>query len=393
MKAYYGDRFSPHMTKTPEGFLICHDVPIGRTGAQQYLPRELGLAGDELITVYRIENEVFKPSAVASFEGKAITDNHPPKDVTPDNFNTYMKGTVQNVHRGNNEQADKLLADLIVYDANLIAEIEAGKREISCGYDCKYLNNDDGSFYQVDIIGNHVAVVDSGRAGPTVAIKDEKPKGEYTVKKNILQRMYAKFVKDAEPDEIAEATRAMDALEDTPNTENKAQDDDPIAKLTEAVSILQAQVAALTQAKDENKIDNEVSALDELEAQLQPETTVTTDDPDESSVTVSPEQISDEDVSEPTHVIPTTTDKAITLNVIRAIKPVIASLPDKQRKKAADSLNKALRDAMQVKPTQQLKGGYAVLTKHKAKDTATNLNDKRAFGDNCRKRNPHYKAN
>ena len=381
------------MTKTPEGFLICHDVPIGRTGTQQYLPKELGFDGDELITVYRTDNEVFKPSAMASFEGKAITDNHPPKDVTPDNFSTYMRGVVQNVHRGSGEQADKLLADLIIYDANLIAEIEAGKREISCGYDCKYLNNDEGTLYQADIIGNHVAVVDSGRAGPTVAIKDEQPKGVYKVKKNILQRMYAKFVKDAEPDEIAEATRAMDALEDTPPAEPKpAQDDDPIAKLTEAVTTLQSQVAALMQSRDEQP-DNEISALDELESQLQPSENITTDEPDESSVTVSPEQISDEDTTEPTHVAPSTADKAITLNVIRAIKPVIASLPDGQRKKAADSLNKALRNAMQVKSSQPLNGGYASLAKRKVSDAAMNLNAKRAFGDNCRKRNPHYKNN
>ena len=32
--AYYGARISPHMTRTPEGYLICHDVPINRTGDQ-----------------------------------------------------------------------------------------------------------------------------------------------------------------------------------------------------------------------------------------------------------------------------------------------------------------------------------------------------------------------
>ena len=33
--AYYGARISPHMTRTPEGYLICHDVPINRTGDQE----------------------------------------------------------------------------------------------------------------------------------------------------------------------------------------------------------------------------------------------------------------------------------------------------------------------------------------------------------------------
>ena len=81
MKAYYGDRFSPHMTRTPEGYLICHDVPIARCGEQQYLPQELGLSGENIITVYRNEDEVFKTTAIASFEGKPVTDNHPSTDV------------------------------------------------------------------------------------------------------------------------------------------------------------------------------------------------------------------------------------------------------------------------------------------------------------------------
>lgn len=38
MIAYYGSKISEHMTKTPEGFLICHDVPIARIGSRNTLP-------------------------------------------------------------------------------------------------------------------------------------------------------------------------------------------------------------------------------------------------------------------------------------------------------------------------------------------------------------------
>ena len=100
MRAFYGARLSPHMTETPEGFLICQGVPICRTGKQQYLPREIGEKGDGLVDVYREEEEVFKPSAMASFEGKPVTDDHPPKEVDPNNYGNYMKGVVQNVRRG-----------------------------------------------------------------------------------------------------------------------------------------------------------------------------------------------------------------------------------------------------------------------------------------------------
>ena len=393
MKAYYGDRFSPHMTRTPEGYLICHDVPIARTGTQQYLPKELGLEGEGLITVFRNENEVFKPAAIASFEGKPVTDNHPPVDVMPDNYSIYTKGVVQNVRRGNSDQQDKILADLIIYDANLIAEIESGKREISCGYDCLYKNNNDGTYCQANIIGNHVAVVDNGRAGSTVSIKDEKPKGVKQVNKkdNIFKRMYNTYIKNAEPDEIAEATRAMDSMENCNQPENppKAEDEDPIAKLTDAVNTLCSRMDALEQ-NIQPKV--ETNSLDELENELAGEKTE--DEPDESSVTVEPEQINDEDEiagEEPKHVAPATTDKAVALNIVRAMKPVVATLPKEQRKKMADSLSKIVRDAMQVKSTQKLIGGYGVLAKpKKTVDNVKLMNNRQAFGENCRKRNPHF---
>ena len=70
--AYYGARISPHMTKTPEGYLICHDVPINRIGEQEYFARELELPGDpeKVVTVYRHPEDVFSLETLASFEGK-----------------------------------------------------------------------------------------------------------------------------------------------------------------------------------------------------------------------------------------------------------------------------------------------------------------------------------
>ena len=41
MLAYYGTKISEHMTDTPEGYLICWDVPIARTGEMTYRAAEL----------------------------------------------------------------------------------------------------------------------------------------------------------------------------------------------------------------------------------------------------------------------------------------------------------------------------------------------------------------
>ena len=43
---YFGTRLSENISKRePEGYLICLNVPVARTGTQEYLPSELGLAG------------------------------------------------------------------------------------------------------------------------------------------------------------------------------------------------------------------------------------------------------------------------------------------------------------------------------------------------------------
>ena len=170
MLAYYGTKISEHMTDTPEGYLVCRDVPIARTGDMVYRAGELELEGgpDRLVTVRREEADVFSPAAIASFEGKDVTAGHPAEMVGPENHAAYTKGHVQNVRR----EGDYLLADLLVKDAALISDIRNNiVREVSCGYHCQYVP--DGSGYrQEHIRGNHVAVVSRGRAGREVAIKD-----------------------------------------------------------------------------------------------------------------------------------------------------------------------------------------------------------------------------
>ena len=183
---YYGTRLSENISKRePEGYLLCLNVPVARTGVQEYLPGELGLppgAGPaasgkppDLIPVLRPETEVFSSAAIASFEGMPVTNDHPPEGVDISNIRALQKGHAHNVRRGSGKEADLLLADLIITDPALITAIlEEGKREISCGYTYE-LCEENGHYIQRKIRGNHVAVVDAGRAGSRVSIKDEHP--------------------------------------------------------------------------------------------------------------------------------------------------------------------------------------------------------------------------
>ena len=392
---------------------MCHSVPICRTGMQEYTPQELGVAdtGGGVLKVYREEDEVFKPAAVASFEGKPVTDDHPPVGVDASNYASYTKGTVQNVRRGSGADSDKLICDLVVYDAALIAKIDAGKREISCGYECKYIERDDGTYCQMDIIGNHVAVVEEGRAGHDVSIRDAKTKpegGKKMAKKgSILHRMFAAFAKDAEPEEVREAARAVDEAEGSGEEEApQEKKDKDIATLIDAVAALNAKVDAITKPQtqaDENPDDKpeETEALDELEEELTEGDPAPTEDEEseEESVTVPPEQLEEDEDPQMFEVkavsntpeTSRTADRALVLSVVRAMKPFIATMPSGQRKKASDALSRALKKSMRVKDTQPLPGGYGALSRRKTADAATREKEMRAYGENCRKRNPHYK--
>lgn len=172
MITYYGYTISPNQLETGEGFLICRNVPIARTGTQDYTGAEVGRPDEAIVKVNRPEEEVFSPAAMSSFEGKPFTDDHPPVLLNPDNVGAYEKGHVQNVRRGSGEFADFLIADIHVHDAATIQAIRDGKRQISCGYEVEYDENPDGTMTQRKIRGNHVALVPEGRAGSKAAIMD-----------------------------------------------------------------------------------------------------------------------------------------------------------------------------------------------------------------------------
>lgn len=262
--AYYGTSISPHVDRTPEGYLICRDVPIARTGTQEYFAREMMLEGDpeRIITVDRRPEDVFEAATLASFEGKPVTDGHPPENVSPENFSAYTRGHVQNVRRS----GDFIVADLYINDSSLASEVENRvKREVSCGYTCNYVPDGNG-YRQTNIRGNHVAVVPAGRAGHSVAIKDSAPEVEKGRNKmsqftHKLLTLLGMAAKDASPEELKDmvdatataldAAPAAPAKDAAPEAEPaKAEDemvekapkgDDIGSKLDRVIQMLEAQ--------------------------------------------------------------------------------------------------------------------------------------------------------
>lgn len=344
--AYYGDRISPHMTDTPEGFLICHDVPIARTGPQDYLAREMMLDGDpeRVVTVQRYPEDVFEAATLASFEGKPVTEGHPPENVGPENYAAYTKGHVQNVRRS----GEYIVADLYINDANLAEDVRNNvKREVSCGYLCSYVP--DGSGYrQSNIRGNHVAVVPKGRAGSTVAIQDTAPEAEKGRNKPMSEfwksvlTAFGMAAKDASPEELdkmAETTAtALDAEpaekapEAAPAEEKPAEDemiekapkgDDLGSKLDRIIAMLEAKSRG---GEGEHRLHDESDIDEEIKRLLGKEE-------EGKSITIPVENDC---------MAASAKDAAVA--VLRKVRPAVAAIEDKHaRAKVTDALLSAVR--------------------------------------------------
>ncbi|WP_335849519.1 DUF2213 domain-containing protein [Acinetobacter baumannii] len=159
---------------TPEGYLLCRDVPLARIGKLLYADGEVPVTADNsgLIIIERGEDVLFDPRTIASFEGKPVTDDHPKGWVTPENWKILSNGTAHDVRRGEDEDSDCLVADLLITDKDMIDAVMKGKVEISLGYDADYTEISVGKGIQTNIFGNHIALVKKGRCGSRCKIGD-----------------------------------------------------------------------------------------------------------------------------------------------------------------------------------------------------------------------------
>lgn len=247
---------------TDEGFL---KVParISRVGIQTYLAVEMGLTDREptdIIRIFRSEEEVFSDQSLKSFANKPVTDNHPPELVNTANAKQFTVGMSGPEVVRNGDFAETILH---ITDATAIKNIESGKVELSNGYtaDIDWVpgvtpTGESFDASQRNIKGNHIAIVEHGRAGSACRVadnlslkKETKPMGNVTIDgvdfevsdqaAQAVRKLQAR-VKDAEEetkiskeeakkkeDEMEEAKKKADKTEDS----LKAKLDDANSKL------------------------------------------------------------------------------------------------------------------------------------------------------------------
>lgn len=173
------DRVSTGNTRrTADGYLVA-EAKVARTGIQEYLGSEMGMPEKPVVRVYRPEEEVFSHDAMNTYAYRPMTNNHPSEQVTSENWKDLSIG-----HTGSDVARDGefVRVPLVMMDQKAINDYEAGKRELSMGYEAEIIFQDgvtpDGQKYdaiQKNLRMNHLALVDRARGGDQLRIGDDNP--------------------------------------------------------------------------------------------------------------------------------------------------------------------------------------------------------------------------
>lgn len=178
MKSNLAFDFQTSRSYDADGRLHVVDCAISKANICEYLGGEipdaerLGLVADKIYRLYRDPGAL--RAAASSFNGLPLMDNH--VAVSAANPEKYrVVGAVSAVRW----VAPYLRASLSIWDADAIRRIEDGsQREISCAYrytpivESGSIGGERFDIRMTQIVGNHVALVEQGRAGSDVVVAD-----------------------------------------------------------------------------------------------------------------------------------------------------------------------------------------------------------------------------
>lgn len=272
--------------KTPQGYVVT-TATITRAGPIEYYGHDIGLTGSDAnkkITILRTLEELSSPDTLKSFEGLPLTLTHPDSgEVNVNDHKEIAIGHIQNIRI----DGDKVICDVYITDAKAIKVLEnTDVREVSVGYEPAEIEERSGKLYQINIRGNHVAVVAEGRYGSVCRLNDKKGKAmkkPYTLK-DLVNLLKGKRANDAESatltaDEIVGMIAALEkSLEDlngqgTEEAAAKAQE--VLTQLSELKAQLEGMKAGLNDeaSNTDGNSNDDIATLKEQNAQLQAKVT------------------------------------------------------------------------------------------------------------------------
>ena len=157
----------PKVSFTEEGY-IKGEAIVTRTGVFKYINKD-GTERYEL----RHPDDVFEQKSLDTLKLIPITNNHPTSCVNSDTASSVMVGmTGETV----TVSEDGIMSTLTVTDKKTIDIIKSGRQELSLGYKLNKVKEEgtyEGQKYthrQMDIRYNHLALVDTARAGRSARI-------------------------------------------------------------------------------------------------------------------------------------------------------------------------------------------------------------------------------
>ena len=222
------------------GWFEIQDNPLSTVGVYPYMGRSISAEciQDHLYGVYRPESELSSQECIDSFKLIPWIDDHvmlgsEDAGLTP----SEQKGVQGVIGQDVYFDGTTLKGNIKVFSeamANLIAN---GKKELSCGYRCRYeyapgtYNGEPYQYVQREIRGNHLALVENGRMGPDVAVLDHLT---FTIDSKEFQQM----TKDNE-----EAEKSSMTLEE-------------VHKFLEEVMPKLAKIQELTGKQSEEELDS-----------------------------------------------------------------------------------------------------------------------------------------
>jgi hypothetical protein len=191
-----------------QGFLHVEGCNISKAGVNPYWGAEipdyekLGLQPDRVYYLFRDPKELEK--AAATFNNLPLMDNH--IEVSADDMDDKEVHDRVVGSTGTNARFEDpyLINDLVVWTTSAIDGVMSKTQtQLSCAYRYEldmtpgtYMGQKyDGRMH--DLQGNHVALVDEGRAGPDVTVKDRKPAGVSKLNVKVNMKGIAKLVSDA----------------------------------------------------------------------------------------------------------------------------------------------------------------------------------------------------
>lgn len=160
------------------GWKETRDNPLSCVGVFPYLGKDIPGAPDPSAVYYvlRPEEELSDPACIESFKLLPWVDEH---TLLGEGYvDAEQKGVHGTIGESVYYKDGYLRGNIKVFSAMLDQLIKSGKKELSCGYRCVYeyspgvYNGRSYDYIQRKIRGNHLALVEEGRMGPSVCVLD-----------------------------------------------------------------------------------------------------------------------------------------------------------------------------------------------------------------------------